>query len=154
MVQLLRHMRAQDLDLFLVLLAERALASFASVNSPSILACDSARGKKGHPTKVVTTWSGNADWKWHYDYAFGKRPAEELYDLRQDPDQTLNIAADPAYAKQKEELSTRLLKILADSKDPRVLEEGKTFENPPFTDVPPEIQERRKTAPVPKAGTT
>jgi arylsulfatase A-like enzyme len=107
------------------------------------------------PTKAwLVRQFGNADWKWHYDYAFGKRPAEELYDLRQDPDQTLNLAADPAYAKQKEELSTRLLKILADAKDPRVLEDGKTFENPPFTDVPPEIQERRKTAPVPKAGTT
>jgi uncharacterized sulfatase len=107
------------------------------------------------PTKAwLVRQFGNANWKWHYDYAFGKRPAEELFDLRQDPHQTNNLAADPAYAKQKEELSARLMTILTDAKDPRVLEGGKAFENPPFTDVPAEIQERRKAAPIPKAGTT
>jgi arylsulfatase A-like enzyme len=29
---------------------------------------------------------------------FGKRPAEELYDLRQDPDQLTDVSADPANA--------------------------------------------------------
>jgi len=107
------------------------------------------------PTKAwLVRQFGNANWKWHYDYAFGKRPAEELFDLRQDPDQTNNLAADPAYAKQKEELSARLMTILTDAKDPRVLEAGKAFEKPPFTDVPAEIHERRKAAPIPKAGTT
>lgn len=74
-------------------------------------------------------------WKWHHDYAFAKRPSEELYDLKSDPEQTKNVAADPAYAKQKQELSARLMKLLADANDPRLSDNGRLFENPPFTDA-------------------
>lgn len=103
------------------------------------------------PTKAwLVHQFGKEDWAWHYNYAFGKRPGEELYDLRKDPDQTLNLASDPAYAKQREELAARLLNILSDAKDPRVLGDGKIFENPPFTDIPPEVQENRKKAAQPK----
>jgi N-sulfoglucosamine sulfohydrolase len=73
-------------------------------------------------------------WKRYYDYAFGKRPAEELYDLRTDPDQVKNVAADPAYAAAKQNLAGRLLKVLTDAGDPRVTGDGQTFERPPFTD--------------------
>ena len=76
-------------------------------------------------------------WQWHYDYAFGKRPAEELYDLRQDPDQTKNLAGEPAFADRKRELARRLLQVLTDTRDPRVTGDGQTFERPPFTDEPP-----------------
>jgi arylsulfatase A-like enzyme len=99
------------------------------------------------PTK---TWLvhqyGEEDWEWHYHYAFGKRPAEELYDLRSDPDQTINCADDPAYAARKREYAARLLKILTDAKDPRVLGDGRTFERPPFTDLPPEGRKKRNPA--------
>jgi arylsulfatase A-like enzyme len=89
------------------------------------------------PTKAwLVRQFGEEDWEWHYNYAFGKRPAEELYDLRSDPDQMVNRADDPAYAAQKRELSARLLKVLTDAKDPRVIGDGKTFDRPPFTDVP------------------
>ena len=73
--------------------------------------------------------------KWHYDFAFAKRPGEELYDLKKDPEQTNNVAADPAYSKSKQEMSARLMKLLTDAKDPRVTGDGKTFERPPFTDA-------------------
>lgn len=73
--------------------------------------------------------------KWHYDFAFAKRPGEELYDLKKDPEQMNNVAADPAYAKSKQEMSARLMKRLTDAKDPRVTGDGKTFERPPFTDA-------------------
>lgn len=55
-----------------------------------------------------------------YDLAFEKRPAEELYDLRRDPDQMNNRAADAACAKRKAELAARLMKTLRDTKDPRL----------------------------------
>ena len=53
------------------------------------------------PTKAwLVHQYGGEDWEWQYNYAFGKRPAEELYDLRKDPDEILNCADDPAYAAQ------------------------------------------------------
>ncbi|HOW63986.1 MAG TPA: sulfatase [Candidatus Paceibacterota bacterium] len=74
-------------------------------------------------------------WLWHYQYAFGKRPAEELYDLEQDPDQINNLAANPAYADRKRSLATQLLTVLRETGDPRVIGDGQMFERPPFTDV-------------------
>ena len=88
------------------------------------------------PTKAwLVTHRHETEWKWHYDFAFGKRPGEELYDVRKDPDQINNLAADPAFAATKNELSARLLKTLTDARDPRVIGDGQTFEKSPFTDV-------------------
>ncbi len=74
-------------------------------------------------------------WKWHFDHAFGKRPAEELYDLRKDPDQIRNLAADPEYAATKREMGERLIRTLTAANDPRVIGDGKTFDRPPFTSL-------------------
>lgn len=52
--------------------------------------------------------------------AVGKRPAEELYDLRADPHQTKNVATDPKHAAAKRDLSRRLTKWMASTGDPRV----------------------------------
>lgn len=51
---------------------------------------------------------------------FAKRPAEELYVLRDDPDQIHNVADDPAFAATKRELSARLTAWMRDTADPRV----------------------------------
>ncbi len=86
------------------------------------------------PTKAwLVAHRDDAQWKWHYEHAFGNRPPEELYDLRTDPDQVKNVAADPAYAKTKTELGERLLVTLRAAKDPRVTGDGMTFERPPFS---------------------
>jgi uncharacterized sulfatase len=91
------------------------------------------------PTKAwLIGHKNNPQWKWHYEHAFGKRPSEELYDVKNDPDQVKNLAADPAYARQKQELSARLMKLLTDAADPRVTGDGKTFDRSPFSDLPPE----------------
>lgn len=82
------------------------------------------------------------EWKWHYSYALGKRPAEELYDCRTDPDQIKNLAEDPAYAQQKGELSAKLMEVLKTAEDPRVTGDGQTFERPPFTDPSPQAARR------------
>ena len=87
------------------------------------------------PTKAwLVTHRNEPEWKWHYEFAFGKRPAEELYDVRTDPDQVKNLASDPAYAKQKAELSNRLMKLLTEANDPRVVEQPPRFEQPPFVE--------------------
>jgi len=93
------------------------------------------------PTKAWLVLHRNEpQWKRYYDIAFAKRPGEELYDLRQDPYQMNNVAADPAYAKEKSKLAAQLLKILSEAGDPRVTGDGLTFERPPFTNpnVPPQ----------------
>ena len=56
-----------------------------------------------------------------YELSFAKRPAEELYDLSRDPDQLHNVAADPAYAEVKRDLAARLLVVLQETGDPRVV---------------------------------
>jgi arylsulfatase A-like enzyme len=91
------------------------------------------------PTKAwIVAHREDPQWRWHFEHAFGKRPAEELYDLRKDPDQIKNVATDPAYAKAKTELAAQLMKKLTDAKDPRVTGDGKTFDRPPFTDESPD----------------
>lgn len=102
------------------------------------------------PTKSwLVAHRNDPQWKSYFDRAFGKRPAEELYDLRQDPYQVKNVAGDDAYAKTKAELSAELMRRLTDAKDPRVIGDGKTFDRPPFTDIG---QDAPEGAPKKKGG--
>ncbi len=55
----------------------------------------------------------------YYLMAYGRRPAEELYDIRSDPHQLRNLAADPAFAREKQELLWRLNAYLQEHGDPR-----------------------------------
>jgi N-sulfoglucosamine sulfohydrolase len=50
--------------------------------------------------------------------AFLHRPPEELYDLRKDPAEVHNVAADPAYRALMERMRAELTKFRADTKDP------------------------------------
>jgi hypothetical protein len=70
--------------------------------------------------------------------AFGRRPAEELYDLRRDPHQLVNLLAEnetaEAAAEGRRKLSEQLTRELRDSGDPRFAEAGHaTFEVHGFT---------------------
>lgn len=56
----------------------------------------------------------------HIALIFGKRPAEELYDLRQDPHQLVNVAALPAYADTLKQLRSRTNDWMKRTQDPRV----------------------------------
>lgn len=55
-----------------------------------------------------------------FELCFGKRPLEELYDVRRDPAQTNNLATDPEYAHVKERLWNQLRDRLKETADPRV----------------------------------
>ena len=52
--------------------------------------------------------------------SFGKRPAEELYDLTQDPHQINNVAAQPAYAASLAHLRAHVDRWMRDTGDPRI----------------------------------
>jgi uncharacterized sulfatase len=85
------------------------------------------------PTKAwLVAHRNDPKWKWHYDYAFGKRPAEELYDVKADPDQIRNVAGDPKYADALKKMSGRLTEILTEAGDPRVKEADCRFDRAPF----------------------
>jgi uncharacterized sulfatase len=87
------------------------------------------------PTKAwMVLHRNDSQWKWLYDFAFGKRPAEELYDLSKDPDMVINIAKEEGYAKKKAEMEAELMQRLKAAHDPR-LSEDVPFEKSPYTDA-------------------
>jgi arylsulfatase A-like enzyme len=71
-------------------------------------------------------------WKSLFDLAYAKRPREELYDLKSDPHQVKNVAADPRYTAVRAELERRLIDELRRTGDPRVVDDGRFFETPPM----------------------
>lgn len=102
------------------------------------------RDMDASPTKAwLVMHRFDEQWKWFYEYAFTPRPMEELYDLRKDPQEVKNVAADPAYAAAKKEMSDRLMKVLTETGDPRVTGAGDKFEKPPFTDADDQAATRR-----------
>ncbi|QJB31322.1 sulfatase [Chitinophaga oryzae] len=55
-----------------------------------------------------------------FELGFAKRPAEELFDIKNDPDELHNLAADQRYAKLKDSLSAKMQAHLVATGDPRV----------------------------------
>jgi N-sulfoglucosamine sulfohydrolase len=67
-----------------------------------------------------------------FELAFGKRPAEELYDLKKDPAQLDNVAGKLEYVKIQKKLAAELIAELKATKDPRVLGKGDMFDQYPY----------------------
>lgn len=67
--------------------------------------------------------------KQHWQFAFGKRPAEELYDVKRDPDCLLNLASDPKYKIQKRSLQQQMERELRAQGDPRMFGNGAVFDS-------------------------
>lgn len=85
------------------------------------------------PTKAwLVAHRDDPAWRAHFAWVYGKRPREELYDLASDPHETKNLAADPAYAEVRREMEERLLAELRRTGDPRLIDGGAYFENPPL----------------------
>jgi len=78
-----------------------------------------------------------------YELSFGKRPAEELYDCRKDPEQLINLADDPAYADIKESMSELLMGQLELTADPRVIGGGDKFDEYPYLGGGPRAPARK-----------
>ena len=56
-----------------------------------------------------------------YDLAFGKKPDEELYSIKSDPGQLINIAENPTFNSALKRMRTLLNKHLIKTKDSRAL---------------------------------
>ena len=67
-----------------------------------------------------------------YDLCFAKRPAIELYDCRNDPDQVKNLAGDPKYAAIAKKLRKQLIAYLKKTDDPRFTAKPVKFDEYPY----------------------
>lgn len=91
----------------------------------------SSYGRRGGPSMeyMLAHKDDNAEMKRLYAASFGyPRPAEELYDLKNDPYELTNLAAEPKFAEIKKKLADRLMAYLTQTKDPRALGNGEVFD--------------------------
>lgn len=70
-------------------------------------------------------------WPLLFSQGFGKKEMEQLFDIRQDPGCTRDLAADPAYDSVRHALSARLKETLARQGDPRMTGHGDIFDSYP-----------------------
>ena len=83
----------------------------------------------GSPTKTEVLRSRTEDTPQPYwQLSFGRRPAEELYDIREDAACMTNLAEDLEYEARKQELAAQLTAELEAQGDPRMSGNGAIFE--------------------------
>ena len=86
----------------------------------------------GSPTKsLLMAGSGDPAIQRFLDLAVAKRPAEELFALKDDPATIRNVAADPAHADAKAKLRERLDAALTATADVRLTDRGDVWETYP-----------------------
>jgi arylsulfatase A-like enzyme len=69
-----------------------------------------------------------------WDACFGKRPTEELYNLKDDPDCMKNLAGDAQHEAARAQLKQQLFDELKAQEDLRMLGQGDTYEKFPYAD--------------------
>lgn len=89
----------------------------------------------GSPTKTVILQSRTAEaskpfWQW----SFGKRVSEEMFDAAADPMCMNNLADAPAYAARKREMISQMKTEMTAQGDPRMAGKGYIFEAFPYAD--------------------
>ena len=102
--------------------------------------CDPITGylnTDGSPTKtLILAQNRLAVNHWIWELNFGRRPAEELYDLRADPDCLRNLATEPAHQARREAMQKQLLADLEKQEDPRMFGRGDVFDKYPHVGQP------------------
>ena len=87
----------------------------------------------GGPTKTYMMENREAeDVAPLFELAFGKRPLEELYDLREDPDQMVNVADLPKYADVKQRLWRELGDEMKATDDLRAIGGAELWDTCPY----------------------
>jgi N-sulfoglucosamine sulfohydrolase len=72
----------------------------------------------------------------YFELATAKRPAEELFDLKKDPQQLTNVAGDPAYAAARDRLKKELDAWQRQTGDPRVTADDDRWDRYPYYGAP------------------
>ena len=83
----------------------------------------------GCPTKDLMM--ENEEYRELWEMAVGKRPADELFAVRQDPACMRNLAEDPAHAETLMKLRKHLMALLTEQGDPRAHGKGGIWESYP-----------------------
>lgn len=81
------------------------------------------------PTKALIEESGAQNRFWQFCY--GKRPAEELFDITADPDCVTNLMESATHRSRAAALRDKLFAELRKQHDPRILGQGDVFDNYP-----------------------
>ena len=84
----------------------------------------------GSPTKTeVLNRRTQASMGHFWDLCFGKRPAEEFYDVKNDPYCLNNLAGNADHRQQLTRLRSLMISKLKSQRDPRALGNGSVFDN-------------------------
>lgn len=87
----------------------------------------------GSPTKtLILDMRRSGENREYWQMNFGKRPAEELYNVKDDFYCVTNLADDASYTSQKEELESLLVQTLTEQQDPRIEGNGDIFDQYPY----------------------
>jgi len=84
----------------------------------------------GSPTKSEIIRLRREGETQYWEWSFGMRPEEELYDISADPACITNLADDPEHADMKTELREQLERELTEQEDPRMVGGPPLDENP------------------------
>ena len=91
------------------------------------------RNTDGSPTKTFITKipATSPDYKF-FELNFGMRPAEELYNMKTDPNCMFNLAGELAYKKLCTKMRTKMEAQLTKQGDPRMFGNGDIFDKYPY----------------------
>ena len=97
------------------------------------------------PTKAwIVTNRHKPSVKPFFERAYGKRPREELYELKADPHQLNNVADAIDRKEVVSALRERLMDELKKTDDPRLVADGRFFETPPMAGPVGKVKGRKK----------
>ncbi|HLJ96109.1 MAG TPA: sulfatase [Gemmataceae bacterium] len=98
----------------------------------------------GGPSKdIVLKGREEKELSRYFQLACGKRPAEELYDVRNDPYELTNLAARPEYAQTKSKLRAELDEWMRQTNDPRAAGEDDRWDRYPYFGTEPKKPESK-----------
>jgi hypothetical protein len=72
----------------------------------------------------------------YFQLAAAKRPGDELFDLKKDPQQLVNVASEPAYAAIRDRLKKELDGWQRKTADPRATEDSDPWDRYPYYGAP------------------